>query len=123
MEVERGGSPPQGRQGLLARESEKSWGIWGQFRGKKEEGGGEELQIMVPGGLEAGGWQRAWPGLPVCSGVYLRARELSDTLLYVWPTFSEVSLSHTHTHTQRIQCEWTAFVLINPVWGCILYLS
>ena len=44
MEVERGGSPPQGRQGLLARESEKSWGIWGQFRGRKEEGGGEELQ-------------------------------------------------------------------------------
>lgn len=41
MEVERGGFPPQGRQGRLAPESEKSQGIWGQFKGRKEEDGGE----------------------------------------------------------------------------------
>lgn len=64
--MERAGFPPQGRQGQLARESEKSQGIWGQFRGRKEEGGGEAERsftardpVMVPGGLEAGGWQRA----------------------------------------------------------------
>ena len=33
---------------------------------------------------------------PVCSGVYLRAQELSDTLLYLWQTFMK-SLTHTHT--------------------------
>ena len=33
----------------------------------------------------------------MCSGVYLRAQELSDTLLYLWQTFMK-SLTHTHTH-------------------------
>ena len=60
MEVERRGFPPQGRQGRLAPESEKSQGVWGQFRGRKEEDGGEAERSYSwrtgPGAGEAGGW-------------------------------------------------------------------